>query len=68
MIMLRERLNTGQDFSLTYDDLSYEPCENLEAYQQILAEAKSHGYGVTNSVSDRRMYFWKRDEPKKGRK
>ena len=67
MSTLSDKLATGQDFSLTYDDLSYEPCENLEAYQQILAEAKSHGYGVTNSVSDRRMYFWKR-ESKQGRK
>ena len=67
MNTLRERLGAGRDFSLTYAELEFEPSDNLQGYQQILAEARSHGYGVTNLISDRRMAFWKRDEPKKGR-
>ena len=64
MSALTDKLATGQDFSLTYDELAFEPSDDLQGYQQILAEAKSHGYGLTNLISDRRMAFWKRESPK----
>lgn len=64
---LRAMLTGSQDFSLPYDQLSYEPCEDLHRLNEIIETAKAAGYGVTNSVSDRRMYFWRR-EAAKGRK
>lgn len=62
------KLGPGQDASLSYEELGYEPSEDLKELNYIIATARAMGFGTTNNISDRRIQFWKREEKSTGRK
>lgn len=66
---LRQRLGRGQDVTLSYQELGYQPGEDLKELNYIVATARAMGFGSTNDMNERSFRFWKRDDgPKSSRK